>query len=72
MEAIKEFLLGLDTLILVILILGVFVVWELKSGEIPMRWFGAIYRDQRPFFIGLHCCSILQYYFFWCMYGQQV
>ncbi len=50
MEAIKEFLLGLDTLILVILILGVFVVWELKSGEIPMRWFGAIHRNQRPFF----------------------
>ena len=50
MENLKEWLLGLDTMILVILILGVFIAWELKSGEIPMRWFGSIRRDIRPFF----------------------
>jgi hypothetical protein len=48
MEDIKVWLLGLDTLILVILIFGGFVVWELKSGEFPMRWFGTIHRDHRP------------------------
>ena len=50
MENIKEWLLGLDTIILVIVILGGFVVWELKSGEVPLRWFGSIRRDDRPFF----------------------
>lgn len=50
MENIVKWLLGVDTLILVILIVGGFVAWELKSGEIPMRWFGSIRRDARPFF----------------------
>jgi ABC-type spermidine/putrescine transport system permease subunit II len=49
METLKEWLLGLDTLILVILIFGGFVAWELKSGEIPLRWFGSIRRGVRPF-----------------------
>jgi hypothetical protein len=49
METLKEWLLGLDTLILVILIFGGFVAWELKSGEIPLRWFGSIRRSMRPF-----------------------
>lgn len=50
MENIKEWLFGLDALIFLILIFGGFIVWELKSGEFPMRWFGTIYRDHRPFF----------------------
>lgn len=50
METIKEWLLGLDTLILVFLIWGAFIVWELRSGEVPLRWFGSIRRDTRPFF----------------------
>ena len=55
MDILKEWFLGLDTMILVILIFGAFIAWELKSGEIPMRWFGSIRRDTRPFFywIGL-------------------
>lgn len=50
MENLKVWLLGLDTLIFVILILGGFIAWELKSGEIPLRWFGSIRREIRPFF----------------------
>lgn len=50
MENLKEWLLGLDTMILVILILTGFIVWELYSGEFPLRWFGSIRRDDRPFF----------------------
>ncbi|HNE05988.1 MAG TPA: hypothetical protein PLT08_15790 [Anaerolineales bacterium] len=50
MENLKEWLLGLDTMILVILFLGGFIAWELKSGEVPLRWFGSIRRDARPFF----------------------
>lgn len=50
METIKEWLLGLDTLILIFLIWGAFIVWELRSGEVPLRWFGSIRRDTRPFF----------------------
>lgn len=50
MENLKDWLLGLDALILLIFIFGAFVAWELKSGEFPMRWFGTIHRDHRPFF----------------------
>jgi uncharacterized membrane-anchored protein len=50
MDNLKDWLLGLDTLILVVLIFGGFVIWELKSGEIPLRWFGSIRRDTRPVF----------------------
>ena len=49
MENVKELLFGLDALILIILIFGGFVAWELKSGEFPLRWFGSIHRDHRPF-----------------------
>lgn len=50
MENLQEWLLGLDTMILIILILGAFIVWMLRSGEVPMRWLGSIRRDTRPFF----------------------
>jgi hypothetical protein len=50
MENLPAWLLNFDTMILVILILGGFVVWEIRSGEIPMRWFGSLRRDDRPFF----------------------
>lgn len=50
MQNLPEWLLGLDTMILVILIFGGFIVWELRSGEFPLRWFGSIRRDTRPFF----------------------
>lgn len=49
MENLKEWLLGLDALIFLILIFGGFIMWELKSGEFPMRWLGSIHRDHRPF-----------------------
>lgn len=48
MESLLDWLLGLDTLILVILAVGGFVAWELRSGEFPLRWFGLIRRDRRP------------------------
>lgn len=48
MENLKEWLLGLDTLILVIIFIGAFIAWELKAGEIPLRWFGAIRRERTP------------------------
>jgi hypothetical protein len=49
MENLAEWLLGLDTMIVVILILGAFIAWELRSGELLLRWFGSIHRDARPF-----------------------
>ena len=50
MENLTEWLLGLDSMILIMGIFGAFIVWELKSGEFPLRWFGSIRRDTRPFF----------------------
>lgn len=50
MENLTEWLLGLDSMILIMGIFGAFIVWELKSGEFPLRWFGSIRRDARPFF----------------------
>ena len=50
MENLTEGLLGLDSMILIMGIFGAFIVWELKSGEFPLRWFGSIRRDTRPFF----------------------
>jgi hypothetical protein len=39
----------MDAILLGGLIFGAFLVYELYSGEVPMRFFGSIYRDQRPF-----------------------
>ena len=49
MENLPEWLLNLDTMILIILLIGGFIAWEIKAGEIPLRWFGSIRRDLRPF-----------------------
>ncbi len=48
-----EFLLSLDTMWIVALILGGFIIYELRSGEVPMRWFGSIKRVRAPFFYWL-------------------
>lgn len=53
MESLKEMLLAMDTMIIVMLILGAFIVYEVYSGEVPVRWFGSIRRDARPFFYWL-------------------
>ncbi len=37
----------------VMMIVGAFIVYELYSGEIPVRWFGSIQREKRPFFYWL-------------------
>jgi len=50
MEELKVVLLAMDTMIPVILIVGGFIAYELYSGEVPLRWFGSIQRDHRPFF----------------------
>jgi hypothetical protein len=46
-------LLALDTMILVMAILSTFIAYMLYSGEVPLRWFGSIYRNSRPFFYWL-------------------
>lgn len=43
----------MDAILLGALIFGAFIVYELYSGEVPMRFFGSIHRDQRPFFYWL-------------------
>jgi len=45
----KEFLLSIDTMWIVILLLGGFIIYELRSGGIPMRWMGSIKRTHNPF-----------------------
>ncbi len=44
----REFLLSIDTLWIVVLILGWFIVSELRSGEIHLRFFGSIKRARMP------------------------
>lgn len=39
----------MDVILLTAIILGAFIVYELYTGEVPLRWFGAIKRDKRPF-----------------------
>lgn len=53
MESLKEMLLSLDTMILVMVILVVFIVYEIRSGNVPLRWFGGIRRDNNPVFYWL-------------------
>ena len=48
MDGLLEALLTLDTMILVMVILGVFIAYMLYSGEVPMRWLGSLHRDSRP------------------------
>jgi hypothetical protein len=44
----QEFLLSKDTLWIVALILGGFIVYELRSGEIHLRFSGSIKRARAP------------------------
>lgn len=53
MDTLKEMFLALDTMILVALIFGAFIAYEVYSGEVPLRWFGAIRRDGNPLFYWL-------------------
>jgi hypothetical protein len=48
-----DLLMTMDTMWIVALILGAFILYELRSGEVPVRWFGSIRRSQRPFFYWL-------------------
>lgn len=43
-----DFLLSIDTMWIVALILGSFIVYQLRSGEIPLRFFGSIKRARTP------------------------
>lgn len=43
-----EFLLSLDTLWIVAFILSAFIVYQLRSGEIPLRFIGSIKRARTP------------------------
>lgn len=53
METLKTTLLAMDTMMPVTMIVGAFIVYELYSGKIPVRWFGSIQREKRPFFYWL-------------------
>jgi preprotein translocase subunit SecY len=53
MDTLKEMLLAADTLILIMLIFGAFIAYEVYSREVPLRWFGAIHRDTNPVFYWL-------------------
>lgn len=44
----QEFLLSIDTMWIVALLLGGFIVYQLRSGEIPLRFFGSIKRARAP------------------------
>jgi hypothetical protein len=49
----KDLLLSIDTMWIAALLVGGFIVYELRSGEIPLRWLGSIKRSQSPFFFWL-------------------
>lgn len=53
MDRLKAILLAMDTMILVMAILGIFIAYMLQSGEIPLRWFGSVHRDSNPLFYWL-------------------
>lgn len=53
MDNFKEMLFALDTMILVMLIFGAFIAYEVYSGEVPLKWFGSIQRDANPVFYWL-------------------
>lgn len=53
MESLKETLLNLDTMIIVMVILGAFIAYEIYSGNVPMKWFGDIRRENNPVFYWL-------------------
>lgn len=46
----------MDVILLSAIVLGAFVAYELYSAEVPLRWFGSIKRDKRPFFYWLTIC----------------
>lgn len=48
-----DFLLSIDMLWIVALILGISIVYELRSGEIHLRFFGSISRANAPIFYWL-------------------
>ena len=43
-----DFLLSIDTMWIVVLILGWFIIYQLRSGEIPLRFLGSIKRARAP------------------------
>jgi hypothetical protein len=48
-----DFLLSIDTMWIVMLILGGFIVYQLRSGEVPLRFVGSIRRARAPVFYWL-------------------
>lgn len=44
----SEFLFSIDTLWIAALIVGGFIAYQLRSGEIPLRGFGSIRRARTP------------------------
>lgn len=49
----NEFLLSIDTLWIVALIMVGFIVYQLRSGEVHIRWIGSIKRTRTPIFYWL-------------------
>ncbi len=58
MDTLKEMFLALDTMVLVALIFGAFIAYEVYSGEVPLRWFGRYDAMATPCFTGSRYCSI--------------
>ena len=48
-----DWLLSMDTMWIVALILGWFIVYQLRSGEIPLRFVGSVKRARAPIFYWL-------------------
>ena len=48
-----DWLLSMDTMWIVALILGWFIVYQLRSGEIPLRFVGSLKRARAPIFYWL-------------------
>jgi ABC-type spermidine/putrescine transport system permease subunit II len=48
-----DFLLSMDTMWIAAFALGGFILYELRLGEVPVRWFGSIRRNHRPVFYWL-------------------
>jgi hypothetical protein len=38
---------------IIMLVIGWFIVYQLRSGEVPIRWFGSIKRGRAPIFYWL-------------------
>ena len=65
----QEFLLSIDTMWIVALLLGGFIVYQLRSGEIPLRFLAPLNAQERRSFIGCSSSSTSRYWASWSTRG---